>query len=342
MKRYKVTLKTIGPVFIGSGEMLRQSQYFFRTLKSGTKQAAIIDERELIAALLRANKLDDFSKKIIDSEKKFRLLDYTKSVGIDPKSLIKYSLEVFEQKNKDPKKDKPMNDLNLFVRNGSGDAYVPGSSIKGALRTCILKAYKEDIEQKDLSKNKKSIFNYISISDSDIISNKDFAVYQKVDINTLNNKEKISGLPTYRESIKPGSDVTFTLNIDEKYISIEKIKKGIEETYEAYYRKWSSKIDDTLEPPRKDEHIIYLGGGAGFVSKTLLYKENSEEIAKNQIKRVLAEKFRNMYGQGGKIKLKPSDPVPVTMKFARLSNEKERFDEMGKCEIFFEEIFSWY
>ena len=339
MKRYKVTLKTIGPVFIGSGTVLRQSQYLFRTSK-GVKQAAIIDERELIAALLKANKLDDFSKKIIDSEKKFKLLDYIKNENIDPNPLIKYSLNVFDHKNEDAKKNSPMNDLNLFVRNGAEDAYIPGSSLKGALRTCILKTFREDKEQSDLSKNQKSIFNYISISDSDVLSNKDFAIYQKVDINTLNNKEKISGLPAYRECIKPGVEVTFTLNIDEKYISIEKIKKGIEETYEAYYRKWASKIDDTLGPPRKDEKIIYLGGGAGFVSKTLSYKENSEEVAKKQIKESLARSFRNMYGQGGRIKLKPYDPVPVTMKFARLNNEREQFEEMGKCEIFFEEVFS--
>lgn len=41
-----------------------------------------------------------------------------------------------------------MNDLNTFVKDAFGRPYIPGSSLKGALRTAILNDLKEDTKEK--------------------------------------------------------------------------------------------------------------------------------------------------------------------------------------------------
>jgi len=319
-KTYKVTLKTLAPVFIGGGETLRKNQYVY---DNNTGTAIIIDERKLTQWLVENDKLNIFIKDI-SSNKNNRLKEALKSYGLDNFNRIaKYKLKVNGM-------SKHMNDLNLFVRDGANEAYIPGSSIKGALRTCLLKAFEED--------TRHNVFG-ISVGDSTPLSNENLAVYQKIDF----SKNAPKGLSLYRECVKPNTKVTFILTLEENIACIDKLQDSIQSTYKAYHEKWAlpfvtARTTDlskysffhNYDDFNQDRSLIYLGGGAGFVSKTLHYKVKDRETAKHDVLKILVNKFP-VYR---KIKGVPNH-VPMALK---LAIEDNKLFELGKCELFFEEI----
>jgi len=331
-KHYKVTLKTLSPLFIGSGETLRKSQYIYI---DSDLTANIIDERELTKWLIKNNKLDTFID-IVAKDKNASLQRILKDIGFnDLKKITKYSLKVNRLANKD---SRAMNDLVLFVRDGAGDVYIPGSSLKGALRTCLLKTIGDE-----KSDRARELFSNISISDSDTLSNTNLAIYQKIDF----SKQASGKIPLYRECIKSGQVASFILTLEDEYNCIDDIMDSIQSTYSAYHEKWAFPLitsrneelkkyhffdnyDTSEESLGKDRCLIYLGGGPGFVSKTLHYKEKERETAKRDIKEILTKKFpvyRKLNSMPGH--------VPMALK---LAIEDNKLMEIGKCELFFDEI----
>lgn len=297
-KIYKVTLKTLTTVHIGSGKTLRKNQCVFNNRK-----VSVIDETKLTSLLLKRGLIDDFISNNTD------LKTYLDNKRIDPASLTLYTLNIEGQS--DSRKD-----INLFIKNPYNQVYIPGSSLKGALRTCLLNSSSED------NKN-NPVFGKISVSDSDPIDNKCLAIYQKIDYSKEDKGE--SALPIYRECIKPGTELTFTLSIEG--ITLADLEKGMQETKKAYYN-WSRgfKYGDNTGL----KNVIYLGGGVGIVSKTLHYKEKPVERAKKDIYEILQKQFP-LYR---KFKSVPRN-VPISMK---LSRHGSNYLEMGKCQLTFKEI----
>ena len=131
----------------------------------------------------------------------------------------------------------------LFQKDPYGRPYIPGSSLKGALRTIVLgnkicsnlKNYEEDrrricaakywhrasylskemadLERRAFSseKGKKNSMCGLRISDSKPLSVKNLTLCQKVDVDV---KGKENDLPIVRECLKPGTEVQFTMTID--------------------------------------------------------------------------------------------------------------------------------
>lgn len=165
-----------------------------------------------------------------------------------------------------------MNDLNTFVKDAFGRPYIPGSSLKGALRTAILNDLKEDTKENE-------VFAHLQVLDSETIDLENLKVYQKVDYS-----KTAKPLPLYRECLKPNTEITFTVSFDDKYLTLKKIQNALHKTYQNYYIKWLKGVYDShadelkkntfaLDQPSQNQgEIIYIGGGAGFVSKTLHYK----------------------------------------------------------------------
>lgn len=147
-------------------------------------------------------------------------------------------------------KKQSVNELQLFIKDPYGNPYIPGSSIKGVLRTAILaKKIKEEkyfsfsiIEKiRDFRGNPKSFLNSenedvqrillhskkgmekqndmvndcmsgIRISDSNAVPVNCLTICQKIDRRIDGN---IKTLPLMRECIKPNVEFEFQLSIDE-------------------------------------------------------------------------------------------------------------------------------
>lgn len=119
-----------------------------------------------------------------------------------------------------------------FIRDYNGKAYIPASSIKGAIRTALF-AYiyeknqnvmdDEMDDEKDKKRKQKSekiieLFRYIQISDSKSIEEENFKKYiRKFEDESLNSKEGKSRneFQLELECLKIGTKVTFEIKIED-------------------------------------------------------------------------------------------------------------------------------
>lgn len=154
MKVYKMSLTTLSPIFIGSGEVLNKSSYF-----SSDKEVNVIDEEKLIKALYSRRGL--FEEFISDcSSGNFSLttflddrLPHYKKMDIAKYKLISHS-NILTNNIFKGRVVKKLNDINVFIKSSEGKPYIPGSSIKGAIRTALIAS--------EIRKNKDRYINYFN------------------------------------------------------------------------------------------------------------------------------------------------------------------------------------
>ena len=301
LKTYRIHLKVKGPVFIGSGKEFSKKEYIFWKYN----QIAIIDISKLYMELNRIHKLDDFEGFMLDSHQ--NLDQWIKRNHISPdiiKKCIKYTLD-----KGDIDENRRKNVLLEFVKDPYGNPYVPGSSLKGMFRTIFLasqlmnhpqdyhiqkRQLKEktfepanrkyylsrnigDIEAKafrQLKRNEQNrndavndILSGFIVSDSEPLSVKDLTLTQKVDVHI---KKGAKELPSIRECLKPGTDIVFTVTIDTSLCPIT--KKDIVESIHCFDNNYN---DFFVEPFADVNYIeegsVFLGGGSGYASKTVIY-----------------------------------------------------------------------
>ena len=198
-----------------------------------------------------------------------------------------------------------------FVKDSNGKPYVPGSSIKGALRTALLyleivenkqkyahywdvvskltdgKIIKKELEKisKDLEEEifgsiSDSIFKSIRISDSQELDFYTLFVGQRNDFAI--HKKRPSVMPIEYEFLNIGTCLKFDVIIDEKlningYFTKARIEKALCEFSKfqnALYNAFANKTDCLFLPNEINESVepnICIGGSSGFWSKTILY-----------------------------------------------------------------------
>jgi CRISPR/Cas system CSM-associated protein Csm5 (group 7 of RAMP superfamily) len=119
------------------------------------------------------------------------------------------------------------------------------------------------------------------VSDSEPLSVDDLVLCQKVERH-VDGIEKT--LPILRECIKPNVEIRFTITIDTSVckinsnVVVDAIKKVIENYYIGFQKKFNG-------IPAPKTNYLYLGGGSGFVSKTVLnslYKDDKDKIRLTQ------------------------------------------------------------
>lgn len=116
----KYSLHFITPVHVGSGLRLGKMDYVSR----GSK-VIVLDLRRL--ASLSNIDPEEFSEAL--GARSFDMETYLRSKGIDPSKSMAYSLDCIRP---------PSGEIICCLKDGTGRAYIPGSSLKGALRTAIL------------------------------------------------------------------------------------------------------------------------------------------------------------------------------------------------------------
>lgn len=354
MKIYEITLESLGPVFVGSGEILKKSSYIYDR-KEG--RVYIPDERKMINWIIANNLSNSYEKFFYYNKNKTKdLYSWFKLNNVlgSYKKLMKYSMPVGDLSRD---KRKGLNDIQLFIKGGDGKAYIPGSSLKGAIRNILFAEknrfsnpkYFSDylnkrenikyIEKKSVQEDKESfrrkinerdyedIMKYLLISDSDPINVEDFIIVQKIDRNI---KGKESTISTFRECIKPGTLIKFQMKIkDGLAFNINEIKNAIENFYNDIYYYF---LQEFGVEERKGNYI-YLGGGAGFLTKTSTYPILGEnKKAKEIVGKILEDKFRKIKHRSLAIR---NDVAPQVLKVTKYKNE---YYEMGLCKIDFKEV----
>lgn len=335
-KNFQMTLEALSPIFIGSGEKLFKKEYLCVPSKSEEKTILVPDLSKLYLFFENRGIGKVFEEYLASSSTKNRNLDDLLSeYGISLESIsecISYRYSVIPAKSLKIK----LRDINTFIKDAFGRPYIPGSSLKGMLRTALLShlitknpndysSVKNSIEDTfekgktkqngrrylqwensnlesaafhTLKKNIKNKSNAVNsslqgliVSDSEPLELSDLTLGQKIDV-YLSGKEKPHSI--FREMLKPGVNARFTIALDEDICGF-----SMEEIFEAlnHFHQWNNDyFYSRFQRRNMGEDIVYLGGGVGFSSKTVvdaLFPKKEEGLkVKNRIfKETLGSKY---------------------------------------------------
>lgn len=223
---YNILLDTITPLHIGNDEKLSSVGEFITT----TSKIRYLDTNKISQFLYENNKIDDYSEKIIQSAQGFDTLKVLEELGFDVENSILNEIEL----GKNTLNVLHNNILHVFIE-AYNRKYIPGSSLKGMIKTVllyhylrnnknILKQIEEEIENQLYKENsiyglkgiwekyenqifKKNEFNFLRFADSPCITDDLLQVEQVKRQHLFNIDSK--GLDWLAETIK--SDISIPL-----------------------------------------------------------------------------------------------------------------------------------
>lgn len=302
LKKYTIVLTAIAPVFIGAGASIEKKEYVF---DSSRKKVKIPHLHKMFLGLERVGRLKQYEEYMLEGRDD--LIRFFSRAGISESTYsvwMKYELDagdaVFEDRSK--------KEIQLFTKDAMGLPYIPGSSLKGALRTAILNQYifenessrvrfEKILNDGDMSNKRNRLLAYeantiekdafakinrYSEKPRDILN--DWMAAVKVSDSKplkfsdlvlcqkldMNIKGEIKHMPILRECLKPGTIIEFTLTLDDSLykVSKEEILLAIKNSYQHQYDVFMKVFKVRMEPLQSN---IFLGGGSGYVSKTSTY-----------------------------------------------------------------------
>ncbi len=217
---YKCRLEALTPLHVGSGETLRSGFDFF--VDSG--RVHLVNTTRLFRKVQKMGpqKIEEFTTAIEEEKAQ----NWLKQHGISVKEIAISSYP-------NPNGKKTLREIRAHIKDGYGVPYLPGSSIKGALRTAIIRklARENGIKVKAGSKNLKFADQklYKSLLGNDAKTNLmrtltvgDFAMVQggidlhMIWVTRLISQESFAGkFPIYIEGLTKAAMATGTISLDE-------------------------------------------------------------------------------------------------------------------------------
>ena len=307
LKCYKVKLHVLSPVHIGSGTKIGKKEYIYMPWNH---QVIIPDIQKMYAELQKKHLEKEFETYMLDTRTKgLALGKWLSTHKFQSKDYDKWTLyqmdagEAFANRESAPPKE-----IDTFVKDAYGMPYVPGSSIKGMIRTalisweiqrnpekyekirqvimqksgeranrkqCLLRETKE-LEKEilyTLNRCEKSAGNAVNdnlsglhVGDSEPISLEQLTLSQKIDY-SLDYKEK--PLPLLREALIPGTEICFEISIDSTICPYD--MDDIIEALNCFQKICYQYFYSRFRRGTTKENIVWIGGGCGFLSKTIVY-----------------------------------------------------------------------
>ena len=149
LQSFTVQVKTMAPLFIGSGREVNKKEYVY--VPAGQKVCIIDFPR--FAGFLTAKGLEDQYTSFMLGEQNdlYRWLLSCRITQEEIKSFTSYEVMAGDAL----KSGYALRGIHLFIKDNYGRPYLPGSSLKGALRTAILAKMLADQGDKSLTKLKK-------------------------------------------------------------------------------------------------------------------------------------------------------------------------------------------
>lgn len=316
LKTFDLNIEIKTALFIGAGKSYLKKDYVY---DPKTKKVRIIDETKMFSLLLQKNLVDAYENFILNDRPR-TLRDFFEEYGVSPDELS--AVTSYEIAAGDALYEgRAPAEIKAFIKNIRHQAYIPGSSLKGSLRTVLLhKMIAEDpnkretylknqrnpknieknylntlgIHQKKEANEVNSILRGVSVSDSSIVSNDRMILVRKDDLSVQGNKNSINII---RECIAPNTVLKAKLTLDTQTCgkinrdfireSIEDYGKFYNETYLSHFR------DEDRRPFAKIESgCIALGGGSGYFSKNLVYVSLGKKEGLQEVSGIMQRKFK--------------------------------------------------
>lgn len=302
IEKYDLELKVCGPVYVGCGYEIQKKEYLFLSRDT----IGVVEPEKLYLLAKRHHLERDLETfMVMDTKEDLKHWAIRNHISMDEmKKCVKYT-----ENTGDLQLEKGKKQIMACIADPYGNPYIPGSSVKGMLRTILLgvellkhpEKYEADARQiikslreenqrrnKVLQKNieaieskafhtlhhseklKDAVNDMMSgfvVSDSEPLSRKDIILCQKWEKHADGTNKTLNLL---RECIKPGTVIKCTLTLDRtKFkMSIEELLESIKLFYHRYYNAFQKKFPGV---GRTSDRTVFLGGGSGFVSKTVIY-----------------------------------------------------------------------
>lgn len=373
LERLNITLNVLAPVFIGSGESLNKKEYIFDA------QAGLIHFPHLprLVAFLKnrslLSKFEDYLYQQRDND--FRLFLQSNGIGkADYSYFVSYSIDAGEAA-----RGANFREVLTFIKDPDGYPYIPGSSVKGAIRTALaahlikeggswgssrreitgansavgprrfLAREAERLEKrifcrlgiKDPENGREIIgpvndlMRGISISDSTPLKFETLTLVGKYD-RKPDGSEKC--LPTFREVLKPGSQARLLVTLDTNMLakagltmkSIEVALHSFADQYYANFEQYFPETPDDATVPTRQGVDLILGGGAGYVSKTLVYNLFPRKQALDLAGKIMHKQFPG-HGHG-----KDAAVYKVSPHTLKTTMYGGQYYQTGRCELIVE------
>lgn len=315
LKQYRLQLRTLSPVFIGSGMSLSKKEYIFI---SKARQVLFVDLHKFFNLLESKRLFKAYEDFVMSGQKDLYVWLMSQKITQDEIQSIK-SYAIHAGNAMVTASGTNLTEIQLFVKDNYNHPYIPGSSLKGLIRTAILAAitekkdygsqclnYSNQIREKSgkkilnqeaegietdclnilnlqdkqgraifQSNDVNSIMKGIQVSDSRPLAQDCLTVCAKVDYGTNGLPKSIN---TARECIKPGITIEHTLTLDTQILAAGKmdentILNSICDFYAMQNQHFLSKFAavKAMDVSTSNGCELFLGGGTGFVSKTIVY-----------------------------------------------------------------------
>jgi CRISPR type III-A-associated RAMP protein Csm5 len=135
-----IELETLTPLFIKGKDL----DYGEGMLRGRDGLVYLIDNDKLCEYIADKNKIEEYAKDFDGKNKKYSLKSFLKINNIypDDSELRKIAKGITEMSEKAPKDDEEQK--NNFIQNGKRNPYIPGTSLKGAIRNAIIWKFLEE------------------------------------------------------------------------------------------------------------------------------------------------------------------------------------------------------
>ena len=135
-KYYSLTVKTLAPVHIASGRKINKLEYVY---SKDSKTVYVMDMIKLSDHFVKRKLMDVFIDRIQKGDKTFSLSSFLNEKAVTENEYRQFA--AYSYRNDNISASPNQMEIQGFIKDAYGFPYIPGSSIKGALRTAI--AYDE-------------------------------------------------------------------------------------------------------------------------------------------------------------------------------------------------------
>ena len=352
-RTFQFSLLALAPIHIGNGEkytsrefIYEKGHYYFPDMGKFYNRMVEKGHGDKFEQFLQETKPSARNNRLISFLDDNRVLDR----DFGGYRIIETGLEI-EKNNRDSKLG-TINEVAKFMRDPFGSPYIPGSSLKGAIRTILMNTNPDwnnknviDDSKRFPKENKKmfpwgatkgleftDLFHAIRVSDSVPFKNEQIILVQKWDYSAKSSTAK--PLPLYREAIAPLTKINFTITTTTKEAGnlMEELGTRAQAFYKEYKNFFLSDFpEDKIQPNL--QYPIYLGAGSGAWTKTLF--QQADGILQKRYSRMKTK----MVGKGVlKLTKAPKKSVKTTQATRKLIMNDESFYEMGKANFIIKEI----
>lgn len=366
-------LRTLAPVFIGSGECMHKKEYIFDEQRG---RVYFADFPRLVDFLKSRNLLQLYEQFLLQPRQSdFKtFLAENQVQEKDYPAFVSYSIDPGEAAHA-----ANFREILTFNKDCNGYPYIPGSSLKGAIRTAVgawlLKTGnwerdKRDIESaqfprqiryylsNETSRLERKLFHRleirnpqdgkpvtgpvndfmqaIRISDSVPLSFESLTLVGKYD---RRSDGTVESRPIFRECLIPGTEVRFVMTLDMTMLAkvglnVERLEVALHQFADAHYENFEQcfeELSNDAEVSARQGVDVILGGGAGYVSKTLTYNLYSKrEAALPLVAKIMKKQFPR---HGHRQDVGTHKVAPHMLKTAIY---KDEYYQMGRCELIME------